>query len=172
MILVTVGTHNHGFDRLVRAMDELAAELDESVLIQRGSSACEPCHAEHFQWISMERMRQLTCDARVVVTHAAAGSVLTALLQGKALVVVPRLPEYGECIDDHQRQLASALDAQSRAVAVEQPSKDALRIAVERAARRHVAHDGPARLVAALRRQLDAWEPFSSAARQPIGKSR
>ncbi len=36
MIFVTVGTHHQGFDRLVQAADELAAELDEQVVIQRG----------------------------------------------------------------------------------------------------------------------------------------
>ena len=42
MILVTVGTHPQGFDRLVRPMDELAALLEEEVIIQFGSSSYEP----------------------------------------------------------------------------------------------------------------------------------
>jgi UDP-N-acetylglucosamine transferase subunit ALG13 len=91
LILVTVGTHNHGFDRLVKAMDELAAEVDEPVMVQYGSSVYVPRHAEHFQWTSGQRMEQLSQAARVIVTHAAAGSILVALLREKPLVVVPRL---------------------------------------------------------------------------------
>jgi UDP-N-acetylglucosamine transferase subunit ALG13 len=38
MILVTVGMHDQGFDRLVRAADELAAQIEEQVFIQYGET--------------------------------------------------------------------------------------------------------------------------------------
>jgi len=154
LILVTVGTHNHGFERLVKAMDELAAGLDEPVIIQYGSSAYVPRHAERFQWASGQQMEQLTQAARVIVTHAAAGSILMALFCEKPLVVVPRLRRFDEHIDDHQRQLAAALDAQGKAIAVDPPSKDALRRAIERATCQSVKNDGATQLAQAVRRQL------------------
>jgi UDP-N-acetylglucosamine transferase subunit ALG13 len=160
LILVTVGTHNHGFDRLVKAMDELAAELHEPVIIQYGSSAYVPRHAERFQWTNGQRMELLTLAARVIVTHAAAGSILVALLCEKPLVVVPRLLRFDEHMDDHQRQLAAALDAQGKAIAVDPLSKAALRRAIERATQQYVKNDGAAQLAQALRRQLSdpAWK--------------
>ena len=44
--------------------------------------------------------------ARVVVSHAGVGSVLTALANGKRPVVVPRLHRFGEAVDDHQLPFA------------------------------------------------------------------
>ena len=38
MILVTVGTHVLGFDRLVKKMDEIASKIDEEVIIQIGNT--------------------------------------------------------------------------------------------------------------------------------------
>jgi UDP-N-acetylglucosamine transferase subunit ALG13 len=154
LILVTVGTHNRGFDRLVKAMDELAAALDEPVIMQRGSSAYEPRHAEHFQWTTGQQIERLVEEARVVVTHAAAGSILVALLHDRPLVVVPRLRRFDECIDDHQQQLAAALHAAGKAVLAEELSAAALRTALDQAARRSARHDGAGRLVQALRQQL------------------
>lgn len=168
MILATVGTHNHGFNRLVRPIDELAAELSERVIIQRGSSSFEPRHAEHFQWASGPRMEQLNREARIVVMHAAAGSILTALLLGKALVVVPRQQQHGEHIDDHQRQLAAALHAQGRAIAVYEPSKAALREAIRQAGQLEIRYQGSAQLVAALSRQLTGWGARDLTAARPL----
>ena len=88
MILVTVGTHPQGFDRLVRAMDEVAAKLAEPVIIQRGSSIYQPQHANSFEFTVSEQMRQLTQEARIIVAHAAAGTIILALCAGKPLVVV------------------------------------------------------------------------------------
>lgn len=170
MILVTVGTHNHGFNRLVQAMDELAAELDEQVIIQRGSSAFEPIHAEHFDWAPGQRMEQLNREARIIIMHAAAGSILTALLLGKALIVVPRQQQYGECIDNHQRQLATALHTQGRAIAVYQPSKEALHEAIQKAAQLEIKNRGATQLVAALNQQLTDWNVSDLKTVRPIAR--
>jgi UDP-N-acetylglucosamine transferase subunit ALG13 len=40
--------------------------------------------------------------ARVVVTHAGVGSIIVSLSNGKKPVVVPRLKQYAEAVDDHQ----------------------------------------------------------------------
>jgi UDP-N-acetylglucosamine transferase subunit ALG13 len=77
-----------------------------------------------------------------------------ALFSEKPLVAVPRLRRFDEHIDDHQRQLAAALDAQGKAIAVDPPSKDALRRAIERATCQSVKNDGATQLVQAVRRQL------------------
>ena len=40
--------------------------------------------------------------ASVVITHAGAGSTLVCIQQGKHPVLVPRLPKFGEIVDEHQ----------------------------------------------------------------------
>lgn len=114
MIFATVGTHTSGFDRLVRAVDEYAALRHESVLIQYGHSKYRPVNAEGFPFCSSEEMQTHYRSARVVVAHAGAGTLIEALKTNATVIVLPRLKQYQEHMDDHQIELASALHAQSR----------------------------------------------------------
>ena len=163
MIFVTVGMPPQGFERLVQAADELAARAGELVMIQYGSSSYIPRHAEGFQWAPSQRMEQLTSQARVVVAHAAAGAIILALRAGKPTVVVPRRKAFGEHFDDHQVQLAEALDRARRLVAVRDPTPETLYAALQRAAGLAPATANAAPLIQALRQQLAIWElPKSS----------
>lgn len=109
MIFGTVGTHTQGFDRLVIALDECASQTDEPLVVQTGASQHEPRHAEWFRFESPARIESLMREARVVVTHAGAGSLLMALECGTPVVAVPRLSSLGEHVDDHQLELCEAL---------------------------------------------------------------
>lgn len=162
MILVTVGTHNQGFDRLAKAADELVNELKEQIIIQYGTSGYSPKYAESFQWTTQEHMLELIADARVVITHAAAGSIIEVLKAGKPLVVVPRLRQYNEHFDDHQLQLARALQAEGRAVLIQNITVDALRDSIFAVTQLATVNsdttvEKPHKLVAALRQQLSNW---------------
>jgi UDP-N-acetylglucosamine transferase subunit ALG13 len=163
MILVTVGNHSQPFDRLVRTMDELASQLGEKVVIQRGCSNFVPRFAEHFQWATTLRMEQLTEEARVVVGHAGSGTILVSLQKGKPLVIVPRLKQYGEHYDDHQLQLAGAMEARGRVILVHDPTIGRMQEAIRTAAQKNIPGDGsgvekPLQLINALKRQLDSWD--------------
>lgn len=156
MILVTVGMHSSGFNRLIRPVDALAAQIEEPVIIQRGVSTYLPLHGQHFRFATMSRMIELTRAARVVICHAAAGSIIVSLRQHKPLVIVPRLKRYDEHFDDHQLQLARAVDAAGAGVAVFQPSIMTLRAALHASANLVPrGMTGPDRLVCALRGVLD-----------------
>jgi len=119
MIFVTVGMHSLGFPRLVRAMDELAATLSEEVVMQIGSTAYLPRHARTFTFADQAEMERLYAEARVVVSHAGAGSILTAQKARVPLILVPRLKQPGEIIDDHQLELARLLNEAGSAIVVE-----------------------------------------------------
>jgi beta-1,4-N-acetylglucosaminyltransferase len=158
LILVTVGTHHEGFNRLVEAADQLAAAIDERVVIQRGSSTSVPQHAEQFQFAPGAEMAQLTQDARVIITHAASGSSLLGLQHGKPLVLVPRLRRYHEHMDDHQQELARGLSERGLVVVVDEPTADSLREALDRATKLSPTVAGPGQLIANVRAQLDRWQ--------------
>ena len=113
MILVTVGMHTEGFSRLVVEMDRLATQVDEQVIIQIGHTAYRPRAARWFSFAPYEEMQALCERARVIVSHAGAGSILTALRYQKPLIVVPRRKKYGEILDDHQLELAEVLSETS-----------------------------------------------------------
>jgi beta-1,4-N-acetylglucosaminyltransferase len=119
VIFVTVGMHTLGFPRLVRAMDELAATLDEEVVIQMGATVYTPEHARSFAFATQAEMDKWCAAARVIVSQAGAGSILTAQKARVPLILVPRLKQYGEIIDDHQLELTRRLHQAGSAIVVE-----------------------------------------------------
>jgi len=118
MILVTVGTHVIGFDRLVKKMDEIASTINEEVIIQIGNTKYEPKYTKYFTFKDYQEMELLIKEARVIVTHGGAGTILVALAQGKTVISVPRLKEYNEVLVDHQLDLVYTLANEKRIIAV------------------------------------------------------
>ena len=141
-------------------MDQLASQFDERVIIQRGSSTYQPRFAEHFRFTTGQKMASLTHVARVVVSHAAAGTIILSLNYDKPLVLVPRLRKLGEVLDDHQLELAKVLDDAKMAVAVYDTAGAVLQQAIHMAGRQKIKRAGSGQLVKALRRQLQEWQPI------------
>ncbi|MDD3052439.1 MAG: glycosyltransferase [Candidatus Cloacimonetes bacterium] len=107
---MTVGSHYQGFDRLVKKMDEIAEKIDEKVIMQIGNTKYKPVNAEYFSFVeSFEEILRLNREARVVVSHAGAGSIVTALKEKTPVIVVPRLKKYNEHMNDHQLEIAKAM---------------------------------------------------------------
>jgi beta-1,4-N-acetylglucosaminyltransferase len=104
MIFVTVGSSSIAFDRLLQAVDQLG--IDERLVVQCGASTIRPHGAECVEFLDFDGFVDLIRDARVMVTHAGVGSVMTALRERKRPVVVPRLAVFGEAVDDHQVSFA------------------------------------------------------------------
>lgn len=119
MILVTVGTNEASFDRLLRAFE--ARPHSEELLVQHGPSSVRPPGARCVEFLSYEELADAVRRARVVVTHAGVGSIMTVLANGKRPVVVPRLRRFGEAVDDHQVALGRRLHAAGMVTLVEDP---------------------------------------------------
>lgn len=115
MIFVTVGGMR-AFERLIKEMDRVAGELDEKVVMQIGSTDYEPKNCDYFKFMPRKDIEKLYDDARVVVSHAGGGSILTALEYNKPLVLVPRIKRYGEVFDDHQLEIAREMESQRASV--------------------------------------------------------
>lgn len=107
MIFVTVGSSDLPFDRLVRDAGAVAA--DEAMIVQRGASRVRPAHGVCVDFMSFDEVIAHMRAARVVVTHAGVGSIMSALTAGKRPVVVPRLRRLREAPDDHQVELGRRL---------------------------------------------------------------
>lgn len=116
MIFVMVGTHNLGFDRFVKKMDEIAEK--EEVVMQIGSTAYRPKNAEYFDFAGIKTIYEYIEKADVVVTHGGIGCVTDSLAYGKPTVIVPRLKRYNEHTNDHQLDLAREMEREGRAIMV------------------------------------------------------
>lgn len=158
MILVTIGTHETPFDRLIRAVAPLV-ELDELV-VQHGSSDVRVAGATCVDFLPFTELSELVGSARAVVTHAGAGSVLVALAAGKQPVVMPRLYAFGEAVDDHQLVFACHLSDAGLVTLVEDPAE--MKATVERTSAAGMTLRGAAALTADLSLYLRA-SPGSAA---------
>jgi UDP-N-acetylglucosamine transferase subunit ALG13 len=107
MILVTTGISGAPFDRLLHALEQI--QTDESIFVQHGPSRVRPTGATCAAFLPFGRLNELVAASSTVITHAGAGSVLVALAHGKRPIVVPRLPQYSEVVDDHQLVFARHL---------------------------------------------------------------
>lgn len=98
MIFVIMGMEVHPFDRLARAVDELARTyaVGEEFFVQLGTCRFEPRHARFERFLSFGDVCEQIRRASVAVTHAGAGSTLLCIEQGKHPVMVPRRSSRGE----------------------------------------------------------------------------
>ncbi|MGI9102746.1 MAG: glycosyltransferase [Terriglobales bacterium] len=114
MIFVTVGAQMP-FDRLVRVVDQWAAERGRSdVFAQVGPAAWKPQNIDWVEFLSPAEFRQKVEQARVIVSHAGMGSILTGLELGRPILVLPRRGDLRETRNDHQLATARSLLAQGR----------------------------------------------------------
>jgi UDP-N-acetylglucosamine transferase subunit ALG13 len=120
-IFVTVGTCPFPFDRLIRALDELPDT--ENVVVQTGVSHIRPTRALSVDFLPFDELTAYIRQARIVVTHGGIGSVLLARASGKRPIVVPRLPELGENVDDHQLAFARSMAVEGLITLVEDPDR-------------------------------------------------
>jgi UDP-N-acetylglucosamine transferase subunit ALG13 len=149
MILVTVGTSETPFDRLIRAFD-VDDRPDEELVVQHGPSSVRPRGASCVDFLPFDQLVEAIRGARLVVTHAGVGSIMTTLANGKRPIVVPRLRQFGEAVDDHQLALGRRLSESGLVVLVESPENVLARL--EAAAGLSELDTGPSRaLVAELR---------------------
>jgi beta-1,4-N-acetylglucosaminyltransferase len=126
--------HNQPFDRLVQAADEMASFVEEPIIIQRGVSRFTPMFSQYCDFVDGIQMRKWLSEARVVVSHGGAGSILSVLQAGKPLVLIPRLKCFGEHFDDHQLELTEALAQQGKVITVTDLSAEPLWQAIVQAA--------------------------------------
>lgn len=107
MILVTLGTQDKSFKRLIDAVEEQikCGNIKEKVIVQAGYTKYESFSMEIFDLVSPKEMDKLMKRARVIITHGGVGSILGALQYDKPVIVAARLAKYGEHTNNHQLQI-------------------------------------------------------------------
>ncbi len=104
MIFVTVGTHEQGFERLVKEIDDLKdnGTIKEDVIIQKGYTKYEPKNCISYKLIGYEDMQKNMNEARIIITHGGPASFIAPLTIGKVPIVVPRQKDFNEHVNNHQ----------------------------------------------------------------------
>lgn len=110
MILVVTGMHFRGFDRLVKAVDELKGNgFIDDVFIQTGFSKYEPKHCRWKKSVVYEEFERLMDEADIIISHGGAGCIASGLERGKPVIVLPRLARFNEASNDNQLHLCKVL---------------------------------------------------------------
>jgi len=121
MIFITVGTERFPFDRLLRAIDQMQDILEgELVFAQTGSGNYKPsCPQERY--LSYSDFRNKLQEARIVVSHAGAGTLLMCKEMRKVPIMMARRKFYGEHVDDHQKMLAERMAERQQIILAKDP---------------------------------------------------
>ncbi|MBV9382867.1 MAG: hypothetical protein JOY82_03965 [Streptosporangiaceae bacterium] len=103
-IVVTVGTDHHPFDRLISWINDWLRRHPEhlpTVFVQSGTASVVPgCPGSRF--VEVGQLSALLDSADVIVCHGGPASIAEAWARGQLPIVVPRLRQLGEHVDDHQ----------------------------------------------------------------------
>lgn len=107
MILVTLGTQDKGFKRL---LDVIQLQIDkgnikEKVVVQAGFTKYDSKDMEIFDLIPTVEFSKLIKKADLIITHGGVGSIMDALKSEKKVIAAPRLKKYGEHDNDHQLEI-------------------------------------------------------------------
>lgn len=107
MILVTLGTQDKSFGRLLAEVDRLIAVgvIREEVTVQAGTTEYHSENMKIRDLLPMSEMEQLTAECSLLITHGGVGSIISGLKHGKTVIAVPRLEKYKEHVNDHQTQI-------------------------------------------------------------------
>ena len=111
MIFLTVGTQ-FPFDRMVKAIDNLAREIDDEIYAQMGESSYKPRNFNAVQTMNAENFEKYVRNATSIISHSGMGTIETALRYQKPMLVIPRLKRYGEVVNDHQVAIAKRFEAE------------------------------------------------------------
>jgi UDP-N-acetylglucosamine transferase subunit ALG13 len=111
MILVTVGTEQYAFNRLMDWISVLIHYqiIQEEIVVQYGSSTKLPQGVKIYKYLKEDKFAELISQARLVISHCGEGSILQLEDLSKPYILVPRSQRLKEHIDDHQVELALAL---------------------------------------------------------------
>jgi UDP-N-acetylglucosamine transferase subunit ALG13 len=109
MIFVTIGTQEP-FDRLIKVIDQIAPELGEEVIVQTFETDYEIKNMRVLGFIPPRDFDEYFEKASLIISHAGMGTIISALVKQKSLIVMPRMVEYGEHRNDHQMSTAKRFD--------------------------------------------------------------
>ena len=107
MILVTLGTQDKSFERLLKALDKAVAKgkIKEKIIVQAGCTEYKSKNMEIFDLTSPEELDKLVKKCSLLITHGGVGSILTGIKYNKPIIAAARLSEYREHTNNHQKQI-------------------------------------------------------------------
>ncbi len=107
MILVSLGTQDREFTRLLKAVEKQIklGNIKEKVIVQAGETKYESDCMEIFDLIPSKEFLKLLKECSLLITHGGVGTIIDGLHHHKKIIAAARLCEYGEHQNNHQKQI-------------------------------------------------------------------
>ena len=109
-IFVTVGNSKKTFPRLLNELKKLKPYLNVPVVVQHGHTICNFSEFISYSFLDESRYLNYIEASDLIISHAGAGSIISALKLKKNLILVPRQLKFDEHINDHQSELAKFVE--------------------------------------------------------------
>ena len=90
------------FDRFIKIIDEIAPLLNEEIIAQVHECCYKPQHIKIVNFIAPDKYNELFDKARLIVSHAGMGTILSALQKHKPIIIFPRIAALREHRNEHQ----------------------------------------------------------------------
>lgn len=105
-IFVTLGSSNQNFNRLLKKIDELAKNnIIDDVIVQSNSSDYVPKNYIIKNHLNFDEYKKYVENCEILITHGGVGCIFDGLMNNKKIIAFPRMSEYHEAVNDHQKQI-------------------------------------------------------------------
>ncbi len=125
MILVTLGTQDKSFARLLEAIQKQIdmGNIKEKVIVQAGFTKYDSKDMEILDLIPYDDFDKYIKECDLLITHGGVGSIITGLKYKKKVIAGARLAKYKEHTNDHQLQIIENLSRDGYILALDDFSK-------------------------------------------------
>ena len=125
MIFVVLGTQHNSFERLLQEIEKLIKNkvIVDKVIVQNGYTKYNSNYMEMYDYISKEKFDELLDESDLVITHGGVSTIVAAIKKGKKVIAVPRLKEYNEHVNNHQKQIIETFSQQELIIGINEVSE-------------------------------------------------
>ena len=121
MILVLLGTQNNNFNRLLEEIEKNIEDgtIKEKVIVQAGYTKFESNKMKIIDLMSKEQLEKFQDEANLIITHGGVGSIISSIEKRKKVIAVPRMHEYGEHVNNHQKEIVKDFNDKGYIIGIE-----------------------------------------------------
>lgn len=121
MILVLLGTQNNSFHRLLEEVEKNIKDgtIQEEVIVQAGYTKFQSHRMRIIDLMSKEQLEKFQEEADLIITHGGVGSIISSIEKDKKVIAVPRMHEYGEHVNDHQKEIVKDFNDKGYIIGIE-----------------------------------------------------
>lgn len=121
MILVLLGTQNNSFHRLLEEIEKNIKDetIKEEVIVQAGYTKFQSHRMRIIDLMSKEQLERFQDEADLIITHGGVGSIISSIEKEKKVIAVPRIHEYGEHVNNHQKEIVKDFNDKGYIIGIE-----------------------------------------------------